>query len=315
MKRRTLLAGSAAAAAASTLPVFAQGRKLKVAFANFNDEASFGASVLRGMQAAARARTDMDVSFFDNKQDGARTVEIARAVALQKPDVFIEYSFTPTANPQVARIMSEAGVSVIAVQQRIGNAPLFAVDNPLAGYGGSKPLSEEAKKRWPGQTPVALVLSWPEAGPVILERAAAARKGFEEVFPGIRVEEQSTKGDPINSRAVMTDFLTKFPGRKVIVWSHVDGMSMAALTAARNANREADVLIASTGGETVVFPEIRKLNGGFFGTFSFFPESWGSELLTLAARMGAKETLPETIRPSKQLLITASNINQHYPER
>jgi hypothetical protein len=31
--------------------------------------------------------------------------------------------------------------------------------------------------------------------------------------------------------------------------------------------------------------------------------------------MGAKETLPETIRPSKQLLITASNINQHYPER
>ena len=57
MKRRTLLAGSAAAAATSTLPAFAQGRKLKVAFANFNDEASFGASVLRGMQAAARART------------------------------------------------------------------------------------------------------------------------------------------------------------------------------------------------------------------------------------------------------------------
>ena len=113
MKRRALLTVSAAAAAVSAFPAFAQGRKLKVAFANFNDEASFGASVLRGMQAAARARTDMEVAFFDNKQDGARTVEIARTVALQKPDVFIEYSFTPTANPQVARIMTEAGVPVI----------------------------------------------------------------------------------------------------------------------------------------------------------------------------------------------------------
>ena len=83
------------------------------------------------------------------------------------------------------------------------------------------------------------------------------------------------------------------------MWSHVDGMSLAALTAARNANREADVMIASTGGEAVVFPEIRKPNGGFYGTFSFFPESWGSELLALAARLAAKETLPE--RPTNRM--------------
>jgi ABC-type sugar transport system substrate-binding protein len=315
--RRAFLYAVVTCAAVAILASTAQAQqKTRIAFANFNDEASFGTLVLRGMQAAAKARPDLEVIFYDNKADVARAVENARLVVTTKPNAFIEYSsVSAAANPQIGRIVKEAGLPTISVQSRVPGTPLFAVDNALAGYEAGKAVAAAAKKRWPGVTPAVFLISLPEGGPLFVERAAAARKGVLEVFPGATIEEASSKDDPKTASAITTSVLTRNPGRKVVIFSHVDSMGIAALTAVRNSGREADVLISSTGGEAVVFPEIRKPNGAYVGTFSFFPDKWAADLLDLATKLARGESIPETVRPTRQLFVDADNIDQHYPRQ
>jgi ABC-type sugar transport system substrate-binding protein len=313
--RRTVAhAGLLCIAALAFESVAPAQQRVRIAFANFNDEASFGTLVLRGMRAAAKQRPDLDVTFYDNKSDVTRAVENARLVVTTKPRAFIEYSsVSSAANPQIARIVTEAGVPTVSVQSRVPHTPLFAVDNELAGYSGGKAVATAAKKRWPVGTPAVFLISLPEGGPVFLDRATAARKGILDIFPDATISEESSKDDPNTARAITTSFLTRNPGKKVVIFSHVDSMGIAALTAARNSGREADVLISSTGGESIVFPEIRKLNAAYVGTFSFFPDKWGAELLELAAKLARGEKIPDITRPTRQLFVDAGNIDQYYP--
>ena len=294
------------------LEASAQQKKIRVAFANFNDEHSFGSIVLRGMQAAAKQRPEIEMIYYDNKSDAARSVENARAATVVKPDVYIGYNVNPATNPQIGRVLKDAGIPVLSVQTRVPDTPLFAVDNALSGFEACRALSQEAKKQWGDKPPIIFLLSYPEGGPLFLERTEACKKAIAEQFPGAPIQEQSTKNDTGTARAVTTDFLTRHVNQKVMIWAHVDSMAIAALTAARNSNREGDLLLTATGGEAAVFPEIRKPNGPYIGTFSFFPENWGADILNLAVRLGRKESVPEVTRPSKQVFVTRQNIDQHY---
>jgi ribose transport system substrate-binding protein len=315
ISRRTGVGCALIAVAALGFAGVASGQQnARIAFANYNDEASFGSLVLRGMQAAAKNRPDLDVTFYDNKSDITRAVENARLIATTKPAALIEYSsVSSAANPQISRIVKEAGLPTISVQSRVPDTPLFAVDNELAGFTAGKALAATAKKRWPGEQPAVFLISLPEGGPVFIDRAKAARKGILEVYPEANISEESSKDDSKTGSAITTSFLTRNPGKKVIIFCHVDFMGIAALTAVRNSGREADVLISSTGGESIVFPEIRKPNGAYVGTFSFFPDMWGADLLDLASKLAKGEKVQETVRPSRQLFVDAANIDKYYP--
>ena len=144
----SLLASSAAAGALLARPAFAQG-KLRVAFANYSDEAVFGAAVLRGMQAAAKTRTEVDVQYFDNRQDPAKAIENARTIMSAKPDIVLWYSTFSDVNRRVGALLDEAKLKIIAIQSPVPGAPLFAVDNPLSGANSGKALATEFGRRFP----------------------------------------------------------------------------------------------------------------------------------------------------------------------
>jgi ribose transport system substrate-binding protein len=319
INRRSLLvlAGSSLATTALTSNGFAEsGKRLRVAFANYDDEASFGALVLRGMKHAADEHRELDVLLYDNKKDGAHVMEVARTLATLRPNVFVEYnSIVPQVNVQVSRLMKEAGVPILSIQVRVPETPLFAVDNALSGYDSGRAAADAAKRRWPGEQPVGLLIGLPEGGPMFLERTDNAIRGVREVFPNIVLEQQSSKEQAGVARQLTTDYLTKNPQKKVIIWAHVDAMGLAALTASRNSGRDGDVVIAATGGDAAAFPEIRKPNSPFIGTFSFFPEFWGNDVLPLAVRLANGETIPDITRPTKQLFVDAGNIDQFYPRQ
>ena len=307
--RRLLVALGAALIAAGTAA--AQDKKVRVAFANFNDEHSFGAIVLKGMQAAAKQRPDIEMIYYDNKSDAARSVENARAATVVKPDVYIGYNTFPATNPQIGRVLKDAGIPVLSVQTRIPTprSSRSTTRLGLRGVQGAVPGGEEALGAEP---PVIFLPPFPEGGPLFLERTDACKKAIAEEFLGAPVQEQSTKNDTGHARSVTTDFLTRHAGQKVMIRAHVDAMAIAALTAARNSNRESDVLISATGGEAAVFLEIRKANGVYVGTFSFFPENWGQDILDLAVKLARKQSVPEVTRPARQVFVTRENIEQLY---
>jgi ribose transport system substrate-binding protein len=287
--------------------------KRRIAFANFSDESSFAASVLRGFRDAAKARGDVEMLYYDNRQDAARSVENARTVATQKVDLFIEYNGILAANQQIAKLMEEAKIPVLAIQVPVPGAPLYAVDNALSGRESGRVLAETAKAKWGTTTPHALIIGLPEAGPLFIERSENAKKAIQAVYPDIKFDEHTSKNDTGVSRQVTSDFLTRTPSGKILIWVHVDGIALASLAAVRNAAREGDVLIATTGGDRAMFPELRRPGSPVVGTFSFFPENWGAEVLDMASRMLRGEKLPPLTHPGKQLFLTAQNLDQHYP--
>ena len=307
------LALSATAGSLLRESAFAQS-KLRIAFANYSDEAVFGAAVLRGLQSAAKKRSEMDVQFFDNRQDPAKTIENARTIVSSKPDIVLWYSTFSDVNKRAATLFDEAKLKVIAIQSPVPGAPLFTVDNPLSGAASGKALADEFRKRFPDAAPEALVLGWPEQGALFIERAAATVKSLREAYPNIKIEEFSTNGDPNRARQLTADFLTRRPGAKAMIWAHVDAMGIASLAASRNARREGDVVIATTGGDQSAFPEIRRASGAFIGSFSFFPEYWGDDLLELASGYSKGQRPADRVSPRKQLFITAANINEFYPQ-
>jgi ABC-type sugar transport system substrate-binding protein len=312
--KRVLVAIAATLIACGLVPDSspAQERKVRVAFANVNDESSFGAIVLRGVRAAAKQRPDIEMIYYDNKNDAARSVENARAAAVVKPDIYVSYNVTPATNPQIGRVLKEAGIPILSVQTRVPDTPIFAVDNALAGYEACRRLSQAAKKRWGAKPPAIFLLTFPEGGPLFVERSDACKRAMAEELPGTPIQEQSTKNDTGRARAVTTDFLTRNAKQKVIIWAHVDSMAIAAVTAARNSSREGDLLMSATGGEAAVLPEIRKVNGTYIGTFSFFPENWGRDILELAVKIAGKQSVPEVTRPAKQVFVTRENIDALY---
>jgi ribose transport system substrate-binding protein len=325
VNRRTfvcaLAAGSAALALDATTVAFGPGafaqvagKKYRIVFANYSDEAVFGAAVRHGVQNAAKAHSNVDVIYFDNKQDAAKSIENARTIIAAKPDLVLWYTTFPDVNKRAAQLFDEAKLPIITVQTPALDAPMFAVDNKLSGEESGNALAEKFKNKWPSAVPVALILGWPEQGPLFIDRAEAAKKAILEALPKTTISEFSTTGDPNRARQVTADFLTQHPGAKAMIWAHVDAMGVSALAAARNAGREGDVLIATTGGDRSVFPELRKPDSAFIGTFSFFPENWGDDLIDLAVKELGGAALPKHISPRKQLFLTYANLKEYYPQ-
>jgi ribose transport system substrate-binding protein len=316
--RRALLGMVAAAPILWTGGSIAQtsstDKRWRVAYASPTEEIPFGVAVLKGLKQAALKRPQFEMTWLDNRNDAARAVEIARTVAASKYDLFIEYNIQQPANVPIAKILSEASVPTISIQTPLPGYPLYAVDNKRSGAEGGRALVNCASKKWPNQKPVIMVIGSPELGLIFQERAAAAKQQMEAGFPGAQVVEFSSKNDAGNTRQLVFDTLTRFPDQKLVIWVHLDSMALAALAAARNADREGDVLIAATGGDAAAFPEIRKENSPFIGTYSFFPELWGEDLLAFAEEILLGNPVPERSNPSRAEFLTRENIAQLYPQ-
>ena len=158
------------------------------------------------------------------------------------------------------------------------------------------------------------MINWPEMGPMFVERGNSAKESLKEGFPNANITEFSAIGDPNRARQQAADFLTRNPNKKILMWVFSDAYGVSALAAARNAGREDDVLVATTGGDLSVFPEIRKARTAFVGSFSFFPELWGADLLNAAIKGVNGEKLPARISPTRQLFLSSANIAQYYPQ-
>ncbi len=314
-RRRVVLSGSALLAAQAVAgalgPGLAADARKRVAFANVDDASAFGAAVLRGMKSAAASRPRLDVTAFDNRADVAHAVEIARTIAAARYDLFIEYNGQSASNLPISRLMDTAGIKVLAVQVPVPGAPLFAVDNRAAGTDSGKALALEFKRRWPAERPVVVIFGLPEAGPLFKDRGDAAKAAVAEVFPGIAFDELSSKGDAGYVRQTTSDLLTRNPGRKMMLWAHVDEIALAAVSGIKNSNRAEDVIVATTGGSAAVFPEIKRAGSPLLGTYSFFPELWGGDILDLADKILAGETIQPRTIPRQQLFISAQNIAQY----
>ncbi len=282
------------------------------AFANWNETNSFAVLVRKGVEEVAK-RYGVTVISMDNKQDPQQANINADNAITQKVDFYFQYNQDTEINNRVGDKLKAAGIKGIAIQVPMGDFPLYRVDNVLAGKLGGRAIAEKAKANWSVE-PIMLVMGYPESGALFQSRAAGAMAGAKEIFPNVKIYEDTTKGDVERCRSVVADFLTAHPNEKIILWTHVDQMALACLSAVKSANRQGDVYIGQTGGDPSIFPELRNADSIIAGTASFFPEMWGEDLVPLAIQMLNNSTTPPPVMEPKTIFITYENINTYYPQ-
>ena len=87
-------------------------------------------------------------------------------------------------------------------------------------------------------------------------------------------------------------------------------VALAAVSAIRNTGRGGDADVSTTGGSSAALADLSRLGSPLLGTYSFFPELWGSDVFDLAERMLAGEAVPERSSPRQQMFVTAANAAQ-----
>src|SRR5690349_7780136 len=132
-------------------------RRWVVAFANLTEEpgvtlegTGFTGPEIRESFALAARPYPIDLVFYDNHRDDARAVANAEAAVARPVDLYVQYHRGAAANAIVAQKLKAAGIPVLAINDPVPGAPLFALDNAGAGRMAGEALAQFATRTWSG---------------------------------------------------------------------------------------------------------------------------------------------------------------------
>src|SRR5215469_8925871 len=136
LRRRVFLAGMVACGLGLAKAARAEARRFRIALANFDETPGAtveglgftGTDVRRSFELAART-LPVDMLYFDNARDPARTVTNAEAAIAAKVDLLIEYNADTDANAEIARRLAAAGIPALALVDPLPGAPFYGPDN------------------------------------------------------------------------------------------------------------------------------------------------------------------------------------------
>lgn len=308
-------------------PALAQ-RRWVVAFANLTEEPGVtlegtgftGPEVRESFTLAARPYP-IDLVFYDNHRDDARAVENAEAAIVRRVDLYVQYHRGAAANATVAQKLKAAGIPVLAVNDPVPGAPLYALDNVAAGRVAGEALAQFAARTWSGQPTVAVVIGRVSAAAErVPERVRGVTDALRERLPTARLTTLDTQGNPAQVAPLLGAFLSANPSRKVLIAATDDATALAAKAAVETTGRARDAAIVGQGVDRTIHGGINdrkeidptNRNSIVLGSVAFYLDRLGYEVLPLALRMLRGEPVPpRTLVPHK--LITAANVFIEYP--
>jgi ribose transport system substrate-binding protein len=308
-------------------PASAQ-RRWVVAFANLTEEPGVtlegtgftGPEVRESFTLAARPYP-IDLVFYDNHRDDARAVENAAAAIVRRVDLYVQYHRGAAANATVAQKLKAAGIPVLAVNDPVPGAPLYALDNVAAGRVAGEALAQFAARTWSGQPTVAVVIGRVSAAAErVPERVRGVTDALRERLPTARLTTLDTQGNPAQVAPLLGAFLSANPSRKVLIAATDDATALAAKAAVETTGRARDAAIVGQGVDRTIHGGINdrkeidptNRNSIVLGSVAFYLDRLGYEVLPLALRMLRGEPVPpRTLTPHK--LITAANVFIEYP--
>jgi ribose transport system substrate-binding protein len=329
LRRRLFLAGALACGLTPLRPpVRAADRRFRIALANLDETPGVtleglgftGADVRTSFELAARTRP-VDMLYFDNAGDPARAVANAEAAIAAKVDLLIEYNADADANPEIARRLAAAAIPALALVDPLPGAPLYAPDNVGAGRVAGQALGAFARESWAGEQVLGVLIGDLAAPSVaIKDRIQGITKGVKESLPTLELASLDTGGQSVRADALLTKFLLTQPGQRLLIATLDDLAAVYAARAIEMNRRQSDCVIVSQGldpnihGGTTEKKELDPNNRSsvVLGSVAYYMDRYGYQVLPLALRLLAGETLPpRTV--THHILVTAANVFREYP--
>ena len=310
------------------LVAVAQERRYTVAFANLTEEpgttlegTGFTGREVRESFVLAVRRYPIDLVFYDNQRDPRKALANVEDAVGRKVDLYIQYLDDAATNVKVGQRLRGAGIGVLAINTLVPDAPLYTIDNRVAGRIAGEALSEYGARNWRGLPTIGVLLGSLRSQEYrVPERAQGATDGLKRHLPTIKIIPVETQGNPAQVGPQLAKMLASHPSTKVLVAAMDDASALAAKSALESAGRLPDGAIVGQGVDRSVHggmndrKEIDPSNRGSIvvGSVAFYLDRYGYEVLPLAMRMLRGETVaPRTVTAHR--LITAANVFIEYP--
>jgi len=326
--RRTFLHLAAVTALATPSRVIGQERRFTIAFANLTDDPGarieglgFTGQDVRSSFVLGARGLPIDLVLYDNAGDRAKTIANAEDAVRRKVDLYIQYCDDPAANEEVAQRLAAARIPLLAVNEPVGTAPLYAADNREAGRLAGDALGSFAQSTWRGRLLAAAILgAVNDPSKAIQARVAGITEGLHKVLPDVVPVQLDSGSNFLEAQAQLRRFLAKETGAMALVATLDDTTALAAKLAAETAGRVPDTVIVSQGcdpsihgGSTANKPiDPNNRSSIVLGSVAYFLDRYGSEILPLALKILRGEQVPPRSFTG-HILVTAKNVFKIYP--
>ncbi len=285
-------------------------------FANQSENLPFAVDVRRGIERAAAQLNNIDLVLADNKLSGQEALRVADKLIARDLDLVIEYQIDHKVGGLLMDKFQQASIPVIAVDIPMIGATFFGVDNYRVGHVAGVHMGQWLQRDWQGKFDQILVLEEPRAGTLPAARIQGQLDGLAEVldeFP----EEDIIFLDSGNTRSMsesqVTNALKLLPDiHRIVVLSFNTDAAMGALYAARNLNREQDIVIVGQGADRLLLDEIRTPGSRVIGATAYMPERYGEQLIKLSLKILQGDPVPPAVY-TEHIFLDADNIDLYYP--
>ncbi|MCL4266317.1 MAG: substrate-binding domain-containing protein [Anaerolineae bacterium] len=287
-----------------------------IGFANQSETLPFAVDVRRSLERAAADVGSIDLVVADNQLSGEEALRIADRLVKRNIDLAIEYQIDYKAGNLIMNKFRQAGIPVVAVDIPMIGATFFGVDNYRAGHMAGEALGEWIKGMWHGRIDHLLILEEPRAGSLPEARIQGQLEGLQEVvgpLPAAKIHYIDCGNTSIISQKGVSQLLsTMLDSHHIAIISFNDEAALGALQAARNADREPDVVIVGQGADRLIRGEIRNPQSHLIGSTAYMPERYGEKLMELALKILHGEPAPPAVYMN-HVFINADNIDRYYP--
>lgn len=285
--------------AADFTPCGAENHHYRIGFANLGENMPFSVDVRRGVERAAQAAGNIDLVLADNQLSDKIALQVADHLVKQNLDMVIEYQIDEQAGNRIMDKFRQAGIPVIAVDIPMMGATYFGVNHYQVGHVAGEALGMWIKGHWDCQVDRVIILEEPRAGAQPASRILGQLDGLQSVIGVIPSNKQLTLncGNTSEiSEAAMLEALKQLPkAHRIAVICFNDGATIGALAAARQLNREQDVVIVGQGADRRVNEELKHPGSRIIGSTAYMPERYGEQLIPLALKILRGEPVPPAV--------------------
>jgi ribose transport system substrate-binding protein len=157
-------------------------------------------------------------------------------------------------------------------------------------------------------------------GVAIKDRMQGITEGVHESLPTLQLAPLDTGGQSMRADALLTKFLLTQSGRRLLFATLDDLAAVYAARAIEMNRRQSDCVIVSQGLDPSIHggqSEKKELdpnnrNSVVLGSVAYYMDRWGYDVLPLALRLLAGETVPpRTV--THHTLVTAADVFREYP--
>jgi ABC-type sugar transport system substrate-binding protein len=290
-------------------------KKYQLAFLNPSMSYPYFATWSAGMEAAAKFYgVSLDEADLNFKYD--TELDVYRQVAVKQPDVVGSGQMNEATYDQAQR----DGTKLVLVDDTFKDVPHFGVDDQQVGKLAVDAMASAAQAKmngaWKGKKIDVVGLTSSNCAPCDARVHAAFAEAESKLgIPAANTTMLAPPGqDPTTAAAsTFNDFLTSHPNDAVLVVSYGDEPVIGAVNAAKAANRGADVLAVSNGGDTAARLALRDASnkGILVAAIDYQPysEGWNWVEAAIATAMGKPFATY-----SVQRVLTPANVDQYYPK-